>query len=163
MKTLLLMRHAKASAAGPSQADVDRPLNERGQRDAARMGAWLREQDLRPDLVISSTARRAAETAAALIDASGFGGPWQKQASLYEAAPEAYFEVLQAVPDEHSLVLIVAHNPGTEEMIEALTGEAETMATAAVAHLSLPIEHWYQLSVETEGQLVQVGRPRELA
>ncbi len=162
MKTLLLMRHAKASAARPGQADVDRPLNERGQRDAASMGLWLREHDLRPDLVISSTARRAVETAAALIDASGFGGHWQKQASLYEAAPEAYFDVLQAVPDEYGLVLVVAHNPGTEEMIEALTSEAETMATAAVAHLSLPLEHWQHLSDETAGQLVQVGRPREL-
>ncbi len=162
MKILLLMRHAKAAAAGAGQADADRPLNPRGQRDAPRMGEWLRQHDVAPELVISSNARRAVETAAAVIDASGYGGEWQRQPRLYEAEIEAYFDVLQQAPDAVGSVLIVAHNPGVEEMIEALTGHAETMPTGALAHITLPIDDWRGLEAGVEGQLVQVGRPREV-
>ncbi len=162
MKTLLLMRHAKSSWADQGQADVDRPLNGRGQRDAPRMGQWLRREGLEPDLVISSSARRAVETAAAVIEASGYGGDWQQAAALYAAEPEAFMDVLQAVPDACGTVLVIAHNPGVEELVEALTGEAETMPTGAVAHISLPIDDWQALAGEVEGRLVKVGRPRDI-
>ena len=162
MKTLLLMRHAKSSWANDGQVDWERPLNERGQRDAPHMGQWLRQQGLAPDVVISSTARRAVDTAAAVIDASGFGGEWLREGSLYAAEPEAFFEVLHGVPETCGTVLVIAHNPGIEEVIEALTGEAETMPTAALAQISLPIENWQALLPDVEGKLEQVARPREL-
>lgn len=162
MKTLLLMRHAKSSWADAGQADNDRPLNGRGQRDAPRMGKWLKRQGLAPDLVVSSHARRAVETAAAVIDASGFGGEWRQTPNLYAAEAEAFFEVLRGLPDEAAMVLVIAHNPGTEDMVEALTGEDETMPTGAVAQISLPIERWQALSPAVEGRLAQVARPREI-
>jgi phosphohistidine phosphatase len=162
MKTLLLMRHAKSSWANDGQVDWERPLNERGQRDAPRMGQWLRQQCLAPDVVISSTARRAVDTAAAVIDASGYGGEWLREGSLYAAEAEAFFEVLRGVPETCGTVLVIAHNPGIEEVIEALTGEAETMPTAALAQISLPIENWQALLPDVEGKLEQVARPREL-
>ena len=96
------------------------------------------------------------------VHASGYGGEWQRQPSLYEAEIEAYFDVLQQAPDAVGSVLIVAHNPGVEEMIEALTGHAETMPTGALAHITLPIDDWRGLEAGVEGQLVQVGRPREV-
>jgi phosphohistidine phosphatase len=162
MKTLLLMRHAKASAGLEGQADHGRALNERGERDAPRLGQWLRREGLVPDLVISSDAKRAAQTAAAVIDASGCGGEWQQAPGLYEADTEAYFEALRAVPDAVATVLVVAHNPGTEAMVTALTGEEETLPTAAVAQISLPLDHWPDLSPAVEGKLERVVRPREL-
>ena len=62
MKTVLILRHAKSSWSKPGLADIDRPLNKRGKRDAPRMGAVLHEQDLVPDLILSSPARRARKT-----------------------------------------------------------------------------------------------------
>lgn len=162
MKTLLLMRHAKSSWADPGQADADRPLNARGRHDAPRMGHWLRQHGLEPDLVISSNARRAVETAAAVIDAGGYGGEWQQQPSLCAAEPGAYFDVLHQVPDAAATVLVIAHNPGVEELVEALTGTAEIMPTGALAHITLPIDHWQAVDAGVEGRLVQVGRPREI-
>jgi phosphohistidine phosphatase len=162
MKTLLLMRHAKSSWSDGSQADVDRPLNDRGRREAPRMGRWLRAQGLELDHVISSHARRAVETAEAVIDASGYGGEWQREPSLYAAGVEAYLDVLRGLPDTAQTVLVVAHNPGTEEVVEALTGEQETMKTACVAVVELPLERWQGLGNGTEGRLAQVGRPREI-
>lgn len=163
MKTLLLMRHAKSSWAEGSQPDRERPLNERGRRDAPRMGLWLRQQGLRPDLVISSTARRAVQTAAAVIEAIGFGGEWQQAVSLYEADAEAYFALLQQLPDDCGTVLVIAHNPATEAVLEALTGEAEVMPTGAIAQISLPIESWQGLQTDMNGHLEQVARPRQIA
>ena len=162
MKTLLLMRHAKSSWAEGGQADVDRPLNNRGRHDAPRMGHWLKSQGLTADLLISSHARRAVETAEAVRAAAGLGGEWQREPRLYNADTDAYFEVLREVPDEAATVLVVAHNPGVEEMIEALTGEHETMKTAYVAEVRLPIERWSDLADGVEGALGQVGRPREI-
>jgi phosphohistidine phosphatase len=162
MKTLLLMRHAKAADAKGGQPDTDRPLSAPGQRDAVRLGSWLRQQGLVPDLVISSSARRAAETAAAVIESSGCGGEWQATPSLYEAEAKAYFEVLRRVPAACATVLVVAHNPGIEGMVEALTGRTETMAMGAVAAVTLPIDRWDLLTDNVEGSLAQMGRPREL-
>ena len=71
MKTLLMLRHAKSSWKDGSLSDHDRPLNERGKRDAPRMGQILKEQALVPELIISSTAKRARKTAAKMAEAAG--------------------------------------------------------------------------------------------
>ena len=74
MKTLLIMRHAKSSWDESDMHDHDRPLNKRGKLNAPRMGRLLREQDLVPDLIITSSARRARDTAGAVADQSGYEG-----------------------------------------------------------------------------------------
>ena len=63
MKRLYLVRHAKSSWKDPDLDDFDRPLNKRGKRDAPLMGQKLRQADVRPDLIVSSPAKRAAKTA----------------------------------------------------------------------------------------------------
>jgi phosphohistidine phosphatase len=63
MKTILLLRHAKSSWEDPDLPDYDRPLNKRGKNDAPRMGKLLKDKDIIPDLIISSTAARAKKTA----------------------------------------------------------------------------------------------------
>ncbi|MFG0335704.1 MAG: SixA phosphatase family protein, partial [Maioricimonas sp. JB049] len=83
MKTLLLMRHAKSSWADPSKADHDRPLNARGKRDAPRMGQWLLEQNLVPDRIVSSTARRARKTASRVASGCGYTAEIVHERALY--------------------------------------------------------------------------------
>jgi phosphohistidine phosphatase len=162
VKTLLLMRHAKSSWSDEGLPDRERPLNERGEKAAPRMGKWLRKQGLLPDLVVSSDAKRAVQTAQAVIEAVGYGIAWRQAPSLYAADIDAYYDVLRGVPDDAGTVLVVAHNPGTAEMVAALTGEDERMPTAAVAQITLPLDHWRDLAPGVEGELVRVGRPREL-
>ncbi|MFB3041695.1 MAG: histidine phosphatase family protein, partial [Candidatus Poribacteria bacterium] len=72
MKTLLILRHAKSSWEHPELTDHDRPLNKRGKRDAPRMGKLLRVQGLVPDLIMSSTAKRARSTAKTVARKSGY-------------------------------------------------------------------------------------------
>lgn len=162
MKTLLILRHAKSSWKETGLADHDRPLNKRGLRDAPRMGKLLREEGLVPDLILGSTARRAKKTAEAVAEASGYEGEIQLEAGLYAAGPEAYLEALHVLPEEVQNVLVVGHNPGLEELVELLTGEAVSLPTAALARVALPVESWGSLTEEIEGELVRLWVPREL-
>lgn len=161
--TLLVLRHAKSERDLPDVADHDRPLNERGQRDAPRMGRLAREKHLLPDLIITSTARRARETAAGFVAGSRFGGEVQPVESLYLAAPRAYLTMLSSVGEDVGRVMVVGHNPGVEELVKQLTGQATSMPTAALAEIVLPIARWSELDDSTRGELRGVWRPKEPA
>lgn len=163
MKTLLLLRHAKSSWKYPDLADHDRPLNKRGKQAAPRIGQLLRDENLLPDLILSSTAARAQTTARKVAKASGYAGDIRVTRELYEAGPETYLELLRAVADDYTRVLVVGHNPDLEMLLEQLTDEAETLPTAALALVELDINHWQELNEATEGKLVRVWRPKELA
>ena len=162
MKTLLILRHAKSSWDNGNLSDHDRPLNGRGRQDAPAMGRFLRDQSMTPDLIITSTAKRAQATAEAVALAGDYEGEIKLTRRFYHADPEAYLEVLAAVPDAYERVMIVGHNPGMEELVEQLTGQAERLTTANVAHVQLPINTWKELSDETEGELINLWRPREV-
>jgi phosphohistidine phosphatase len=162
MKTLLIMRHAKSSWEEAGLHDHDRPLNKRGKLNAPRMGRLLRELDLVPDLILTSSARRARDTAEAVADQSGFEGNIKVEEDLYAAPPETYLEALAAADDSYERLLIIGHNPGLEELIDVLTDEREALPTAAIAQVALPIQSWQELTDETPGKLVKLWRPKEL-
>lgn len=163
MKTLLVLRHAKSSWKDPELADHDRPLNKRGERDAPRMGQLLREQDLVPDLVISSTARRALRTARLVAEESGVITDIVAHPDLYVSGMEAYLEVLAHLDEGYATVMVVGHNPDLEELVDALTGESVRLPTAALTLIRLPVESWPEIADEPLGELVSVWRPKELA
>lgn len=162
MKALLLLRHAKSSWKHPELADHDRPLNKRGNRDALRMGKLLEKEDLIPDAILSSTAVRAQETAAAVAKSCGYAGRITVIKSLYMSGPREYLEILRGLQDVLSVVLVVGHNPGIQEYLEILTKQSEAMPTSALALVNLPIKSWSALDYETKGRLVTVWRPKEL-
>jgi phosphohistidine phosphatase len=144
MKTLLLMRHGKATQDRPV-ADHDRPLTNRGHDDAEYMGRWLVRQRLQPDRIISSTALRAYETAMEIATACKYRQPIETQPSLYLAPAAAYLAVLRALPGNPDTVLLVGHNPGLTELVCQLSGEDQEMRTSALAHFTWPIPNWSEL------------------
>ena len=162
MKTLLILRHAKSSWRELGLSDHDRPLNKRGKRDAPRIGSLLSREDLLPDLIISSTAVRARKTAQLVMEASGYDGELRLEGDLYAAEPQAYVDILQALPDEIGRVMVVGHNPGLEELLEQLTGDAESLPTAALAQVSLNLEAWQDLDEDTQASLIHLWLPRQL-
>lgn len=162
MKTLLLLRHAKSSWKESELDDHDRPLNKRGKRDAPRMGRLLREEDLIPDLIVSSSARRCRKTADHVIQASGYRGEARITGELYEAGGDRLREFLAETADHVQRLLLVAHNPGMEELLERLVGAYTPLTTAALAHVELPIESWRDLHDSISARLVRVWQPREL-
>ena len=162
MKTLLILRHAKSSWDDSRLSDYERPLNSRGKRDAPRMGQLLRDEELVPDLIITSPAERAVATAEAVATASGYAHEIKFTRQLYHAAPEEYVEVLQEEGGNYQRVMVVGHNPGIEYLVELLTDVDERMPTCALAQVELPIEQWTELNEEVMGKLVNVWRPKEL-
>ena len=162
MKVLSILRHAKSSWKSDAVDDHDRPLNKRGLRDAPRMGELLREQGLVPEAIVSSTARRARETALAVAAATGFPDDVRFTRSLYGASIDICLEVLAELPDTITHALIVGHNPTLEGLVAALVGETHVMPTAALAIVELPVGSWRDLDGASRGSLRALWRPREL-
>jgi phosphohistidine phosphatase len=162
MKTLLLLRHAKSSWKDSDLDDHDRPLNKRGKNDAPKIGRLLRDEDLLPDLVVTSSARRCRKTAEHIIHASGYRGETRIHGELYEAGAEKLRTFLGNLDDSISRVLLIAHNPGMEELLEPLAGVYTPLSTAALAHIDLPIDSWRDLTADSRGELIKVWQPREL-
>jgi phosphohistidine phosphatase len=161
MKTLLLLRHAKSSWKKSDMPDHERPLNKRGKKEAPKVGAYLKDNGLVPDLILTSTARRAHATADAVAEASGFEGEVELYQDLYMSDTASYLDILRCMPDNANRVLVVGHNPDVEDLITLLTELKEHMTTAALAVITLPITRWEELNEATDGRLQNLWVPRD--
>ncbi len=162
MKTLLLLRHAKSSWKGSELNDHDRPLNKRGKRDAARTGQLLRDENLLPDLIVCSSAKRTRRTAELVAEAAEFRGETRLTSEIYEATAERLLGVIAGIPDSAARVLFVGHNPGLEALLEALTGAYHPLSTGTLAWLEFPVEVWREIHRDTQVELKQLWQPQEL-
>lgn len=135
-----LMRHAKSSWQQSGQSDYDRPLNKRGMSDAPIMAQRLIEQHCVPDLIICSSAKRALETAAYLVDAFELDKDnFLVKPDLYLASPETILEILQSSIQSAKHTLLIAHNPGLEQLSSLLASESSShLPTAGLRHFSWP-------------------------
>ncbi len=148
-KTILLLRHGH-SAADPSLADSERPLSGAGRRDARRLAGLLHRLGLKPDLVVSSTALRARQTAELAAGVGSADGPPEVRAEprLFEPDAGGYLEVLRGLPARASCVLLVGHNPAVRQATAALLGcgpDALRFPPAALACLEAPTDDWTAL------------------
>jgi phosphohistidine phosphatase len=162
MKTVLILRHAKSSWGDPTLSDFDRPLKKRGMAEAPRLGRLLRSRDLVPDRIIASPARRARETAALVADGAGYDGEIAVDETFYPGDPEDYVAALRVLDDGCDRVMVVGHNPGLEMLVMELTDRETTLSTAALAQVTLPIDHWAELDACSDGMLVAVWVGRDL-
>jgi phosphohistidine phosphatase len=162
MKTLLILRHAKSSWKDSDLDDHDRPLNKRGKRDAPRMGELLKEEDLLPDFIVTSSAKRARRTAECVALHSGYRGETRVTSALYAATSARIRQVVQSTPDSVGPLLLVGHNPGLEEFLEQISGSYLPLSSGALAALQLEIDSWTSLSEEVQGTLLHIWQPREL-
>ena len=168
MSTLYLMRHAKSDWHSAAQADFDRPLNQRGARDALRMGQWLDAQGLRPEVLLVSPAQRARQTVLAVADKLDLReSDVVFDKDLYLADRKTLLKILGTIPANIESVLLVAHNPGLDSLVEWLASEppplsdsGKLMTTAAIAVFELPAG-WAKLQ-RGGTRLQQLQRPREL-
>ena len=163
-KELLVMRHAKSSWKEDSLPDHERPLNKRGRNDAPLMAGLLVEQDLQPDLILSSSAVRARDTAELVARSLNHPEPGVEIVDdFYLATPDVYVEFLQRLSDDFFRPMVVGHNPGLEQLVNGLSNSWQTMPTAAVAHFVLEIVSWSDLDADsTPARLCHVFRPKEL-
>jgi len=169
---LLLLRHAKAEPGAPEQDDHDRTLTERGQADAGAVARYMRRQGYAASRILCSTALRTVQTAEPVLAMAPV--PIAYLAQLYLAAPGRIVALAQDADAADASLMIVAHNPGLEQVAALLAREPvkpkeqhrhdvmeEKFPTAALAVLDFDIAHWKQLSPGT-GKLVDFVRPRDL-
>lgn len=138
MKRLLLLRHAKAVPATDPLVDIDRPLSDRGERDAQRIGERLRQQGPQPALILTSPAARALRTAhlvARTIDYPRDAIALDRR--LYLAEPAAIIEIIAAQDAAIGTLLVVGHNPGLSELVHRLLPafDVDDLPTCAVVGL----------------------------
>ncbi|MEM7698292.1 MAG: histidine phosphatase family protein [Verrucomicrobiota bacterium] len=164
MKQLLLARHAKSSWDFPGIDDHQRDLNDRGVRDAPRMGAALSQRGIRPDLIKSSSATRARKTAAIIAPALDVSpGQIEIDDSLYLASPSSLLLSIQQLDEAIATAIFFGHNPGMHGAADQLARDEEihSFPTLAVARLEFDCEFWGQVEWGT-GFLVELLTPKTL-
>jgi len=170
LRELILLRHAKSEWKSPDLADIERPLSERGKKNASKMGRWLKEQALIPDLILVSPAQRAQQTLRRIC--STFSANVVTVDALYLADLPTLLHTLSETPSAER-VMVIGHNPGLEVLFEFLNHKSsqnihnaestETVTlfpTCSLAHFILP-QTWQSLE-KGDGKLLQFIRPKDL-
>lgn len=144
MKQLLLVRHAKSSWANQDQDDFDRPLNDRGHRDAVMMAERLLDKKVMINQIISSTALRAITTAKYFAKSHGISEAAIVQHDfLYHAPKERYHKAIVQIPDVIETAAIFAHNPGITDFVNSLTNtRIDDMPTCAIFAITIDTTNW---------------------
>lgn len=164
MKTLILIRHAKSSWKDASLDDIDRPLNKRGKRDAPLMGKKLGEKKIKPDLILTSPAKRALKTA--ILIAAEIEFPKKK----IRVNPDIYFgelsEQLTAVREiknKHKLVLFIGHNPCITDLANALTAsDTVNIPTCGMIQVEMDVDSWAEVNPGA-GRMIFFDYPKKYA
>ena len=167
-RTVILLRHAKSSWSDSTLADIDRPLAPRGERAARKLAKYIRRKRIRPALVLCSPALRTRETLEAVEASLGKRCVVEVVPQLYAASDRELLELLQALPEPVSSVMLVGHNPGLQNLALVLaSGGAhlpqleEKFPTGALATLVVLSPSWSALG-PGEAKLVDYVVPRQL-
>ncbi len=144
MKSILIIRHAKSSWDNVLQKDFDRPLNDRGHKDAPAMAKRLLDKKIYIDAFIASPALRAYTTA------GYFAKAYAKKEKdivtfpqLYEASTPVFYSVISHTSDAFNTIAIFSHNPGITDFVNSLTNtRIDDMPTCGIYAVHADIEHW---------------------
>lgn len=144
MKKLIIVRHAKSSWDLTGQDDMERPLNERGKKDAPEMASRLKEKINKVELFVSSPAKRAKKTAKLFAEAFNYDKKdIVTEDKLYEATAAAFYNVVESFKDKYDTVAIFSHNPGITEFANTLTHvHINDMPTCAVFAININTNKW---------------------
>jgi phosphohistidine phosphatase len=163
-KHLYLFRHAEAAAKEARQDDKSRQLAQAGVKDSLHMGAWFREQHFHFDLIVSSSAARAEQTATLCAEGMKLEHPRiLVEDVLYEASVRQFLDYVNNIEDAYHHVLIVGHNPVISYLAEYLTkADIGDMVSGSVAIIKFELKSWKEVS-EASGHLVNNVTPERVA
>lgn len=162
MRILTLVRHAKSSRDYPELSDFERPLNNRGRREAPLIAARLRKADIKPDLLVSSPATRAITTARIFAEELNLHlDEIVLNPHIYEASAWTLLHIVRSLPPEHEEVMLFGHNPGLSALAHDLCKSCpfDEMTTSAAARIELPARVW-SLIQPGSGKVLRYDAPR---
>lgn len=142
MKTLLLTRHAKSDWSNTQLPDHERPLNGRGRRNCPTVASYLSTLRCIPELIVSSTAQRAKQTATLMQECFNPRPTLLLNENLYHAGFGEIQACLSLLSERIQIVMLVGHNPGWEVSASRMSGVSIGMTTANVAILTHPASDW---------------------
>ncbi|MFO8063897.1 MAG: SixA phosphatase family protein [Spirochaetota bacterium] len=146
MKRLLLYRHAKAEKTQENMADFLREITDEGERQARSIGQQLVKKEWIPQLILSSDAVRAVQTAEVTTEEAGLDWNIREQEQLYGADAADYISLVRELNDDYETVMVVGHNPAVEDLLSKIVKREVDMKTAWVAVLDLDIDSWEQFA-----------------
>ncbi len=162
MKKLYLIRHAKSSWKDHGMTDHDRPLNERGKKDAPAMAKLLKNKKVNPKLMLTSDAVRARNTA--VIFAGILDYPKNEileEPYLYLANQQIFLKQINTIEDEIDCCFLFSHNPGISEFAHFLTGDNRVdMPTCAVYGIEFDVESWREIK-SSSGKTIMFEYPKK--
>ncbi len=163
MRELFFLRHAKSSWDDPSLSDFDRPLNDRGKNDAPLMGEHLKKLGIKPDLIVSSPAKRAKKTAKIVAQKLGYPEEsieWREQ--IYEASAQTLLYMVCQLPASAKRVMIVGHNPGLT-MLANILGDItiDNIPTAGVVGIAFDSSDWHE-ACRMQGHTILFEYPKKV-
>jgi phosphohistidine phosphatase len=168
VKTLYLLRHAKADPAARGAADIDRPLSSRGRDACVDMAAYMKKKRYVPACALSSPSARTRETLERICAASGFTIPERIIDKLYLAEADEIVHYVRLVSDAVDSVMVVGHNPGMHHAALMLSGPDQTRLrhmlelkypTGTLCILRFAAAHWGDIA-EGGGELVDFAVPQ---
>lgn len=162
LRRLTLLRHAKSSWQESGTSDHDRPLNQRGERDAPVMGRRLLARGARPSLILTSTALRARHTAQIIARELGYPGEFlQREPELYLATPDQILAVLARQADSFRNIIVCGHNPGLTELANRLTdSDIDNIPTCGMVEIELKLQSWADIATAA-GKLQLFDYPKK--
>jgi len=125
------------------------------------MGEIIFKNQFQIDLIVSSPARRARQTAILVKEAAKINGEIEYDDGIYEASPPRLLKIISEIDEKHQSAMLVGHNPGLEGLVKSLAGEIQPMPTAALAVIDLKIEKWNEITADC-GTLRTLLRPKTL-
>jgi len=158
MKTLYINRHAKSSWSDGNLRDFDRPLNNRGKRDAPFMAQVFFEKESRADLILSSPAKRAVSTAKFFAEKLN-SAHIELHENIYEASVQDLSSIVNEIEDKYSSAIMFGHNPGFSYLVQHFTDDFISMPTCAIAKIEFDIDSWKETS-KSLGRLVYLDYPK---
>ncbi len=163
MKTLYIVRHAKSSWDDPHLDDYDRPLNNRGKQNAPEMGKYLAKSGVQPDLIISSSAKRAFSTAKKIVKELRYDQKEiVKTRDLYLASIGTTLKIIRQVEDSINSLMIFGHNPGWTDLTNYLSNAyIDNVPTCGVVAIEFDINHWVEVD-KGKGKLLFFEYPKKL-
>ena len=162
MKTLYIVRHAKSSWDERGISDHDRKLNARGKRDAPKMGELLYGNGYSPDIIYSSSAKRAFTTAKIIAEKIGY--PVDNivvTKNIYDATTNDLVNLINKLDDKYETAMLFGHNPGFTVLANLLANKyIDNMPTCAVAVIELNVESWKEVESDC-GKLISFEYPKK--
>lgn len=162
MKKLILVRHAKSSWKHPELSDFERPLNKRGKRDAPFMAKLLMDEDVHPDLIVTSPAVRALTTAKVIAEELDY--PEEnivKNESIYEADTQELLQIINNFPEDKKTIMMLGHNPGFTLLSNYITDKRiDNIPTCGIVNIDLNVEKWKDVDFDN-GKIISFDYPKK--